>query len=166
MGPGQAGEIVVTDLYSHEAPFIRYATGDVGVFSDSSCRCGRSLPLFERIEGRANDSIVTPDGRVINSLALIYSVREISGIEHFRIFQKAVDRFYVEVVRNQDFRIQDEEQIRESWTKLLRSSIQITFEYLPSLHVERSGKFRHVVSEVPAGKRLGSALPEPTRLAP
>jgi phenylacetate-CoA ligase len=166
VAPGQAGEIVVTDLYSHEAPFIRYATGDVGVFSDSSCRCGRSLPLFERIEGRANDSIVTPDGRVINSLALIYSVREISGIEHFRIFQKAVDRFYVEVVRNQDFRIQDEEQIRESWTKLLRSSIQITFEYLPSLHVERSGKFRHVVSEVPAGKRLGSALPEPTRLAP
>ncbi len=166
VAPGQAGEIVVTDLYSHEAPFIRYATGDVGAFSVGSCRCGRSLPLFERIEGRANDAIVTPDGRVINSLALIYSVREISGIEQFRIFQRAVDRFYVEVVRNKDFRIQDEEQIRESWTKLLRSSIQITFEYLPSLHVERSGKFRHVVSEVPAGKMSGSALTGPARLAP
>ena len=159
--PGEAGEIVVTDLYSHEAPFMRYETGDVGVLSTRACRCGRALPLFEKIEGRANDLIVAPDGRVINSLALIYPVREITGIEHFRILQKVVNRFHVEIVRNQDFRTQDEDQIRELWTKLLRSSIQVTFEYLPSLRVERSGKFRHVVSEVPVRQVLGGAPPAP-----
>jgi phenylacetate-CoA ligase len=165
LAPGQAGEIVVTDLYSHEAPFIRYATGDVGALSTLSCRCGRSLPLFERIEGRANDSIVTPDGRIINSLALIYSVREIAGIEHFRIVQKEIDRFCIAIVRNKYFRIQDEEQIRQSWTKLIRSSIQITFEYPPGLRTERSGKFRHVISEVPSGKTFESVQSEPVELA-
>ena len=165
VAPGQAGEIVVTDLYSHESPFIRYATGDMGTISLRSCRCGRSLPLFEQIEGRANDLILTPDGRVINSLALIYAVREIAGIEHFRIFQKAVDRFHVEIVQNPDFRIQGEEEIRRNWTKLMRSSIQITFEYLPSLRAERSGKFRHVISEVQVGKMPGGGRPESSQLA-
>src|SRR3954451_14523097 len=33
--PGEPGEIVITDLYSHEAPFIRYATGDIAVMSPS-----------------------------------------------------------------------------------------------------------------------------------
>ena len=77
--PGESGEITVTDLYSHEAPFIRYRTGDIGVVSSRQCRCGRALPLLEKIEGRSNDLILAPDGRIINSLALIYAVREVAG---------------------------------------------------------------------------------------
>src|SRR5262249_32154655 len=113
-----------------------------------------------RIEGRANDSIVTPDGRVINSLALIYPVREVVGIEQFRIIQKKVDQFRIEIVRNGDFQAEGEWQIRESWSKLLRSPIDVTFEYPLRLQAERSGKFRHVVSEVPAGRTMANASTE------
>jgi phenylacetate-CoA ligase len=153
---GEAGEIVVTDLYSHEAPFIRYATGDIAVFSARRCACGRSLPLLERIEGRSNDAVVTPDGRIINSLALIYPVREVEGIEQFRIRQKQVDCFHVQIVRNEKFRLEGEERIRTGWAHLLRAPIEVTFEYLPSLPSERSGKFRHVISELPAGRALAN----------
>jgi phenylacetate-CoA ligase len=146
--PGQSGEIVVTDLYSEEAPFIRYATGDMAVLSTRSCPCGRALPLLERIEGRSNDSIIAPDGRVINSLALVYPVREVEGIEQFRICQKAVDRFHIQIVRNSHYSKSSEEHIRESWSKLLRSHPEIIFEYPSALVAERSGKFRHVVSEI------------------
>jgi phenylacetate-CoA ligase len=45
VAPGESGEIVATDLYSHEAPFLRYATGDVAALSTQSCPCGRPLPL-------------------------------------------------------------------------------------------------------------------------
>jgi len=97
--PGEAGEIVITDLYSHEAPFIRYGTGDVAVLSPRKCRCGRSLPMLEQVEGRSNDTIVAPDGRMINSLALIGSsnqtpqrpsaaqitVPKVSTLPHFRM---------------------------------------------------------------------------------
>jgi phenylacetate-CoA ligase len=148
--PGEPGEIVVTDLYSHEAPFIRYATGDVGALSTRACSCGRALPLLERIEGRSNDMVLTPDGRIINSLALIYPVREIEGIEQFRICQKAVDRFHIQVVRDSRFQTDGEDRIRKGWSQLLRSPVQVTFEYLPALPLERSGKFRHVTSELSA----------------
>lgn len=148
--PGEPGEIVITDLYSHEFPFIRYATGDVAVMSNRRCPCGRALPLLERVEGRSNDMILAPDGRIINSLALIYPVRAIEGIEHFRVRQKAVDCFHVQVVRNRNLPADAEERIRRSWEQLLRVPLRVTYEYLAELPVERSGKFRHIVSELAA----------------
>ena len=153
---GQPGEIVITDLYSHEAPFIRYATGDIAVMSSRRCPCGRALPVLDGVDGRSNDSIVAPDGRIINSLALIYSVREIEGIERFRVVQEALNHFHVQMVCNTGFPSDAEEQIRRSWAQLLRTPLQVTFEYLPVLAPDRSGKFRHVVSKLPTGHNLPS----------
>jgi phenylacetate-CoA ligase len=157
---GEPGEIVITDLYSHEAPFIRYATGDIATVSSRSCPCGRALPLLERIEGRSNDVIVAEDGRIINSLALIYAVREIEGIERFRITQKTPTLFHIELVANGLYSTTTEERIRKNWGQLLRSAVTVTFEYPAALPLERSGKFRHVISEVrasgqhPQGQRV------------
>jgi len=152
--PGEPGEIVATDLYSHEFPFIRYATGDIGVASARRCSCGRALPLLERIDGRSNDSIVAPDGRIINSIALVYPLREIGGIEQYRICQKSTDRFHVQIVVNEAYRKEDEERIRVAWAKLLRAPVQVSFEYLPGIPAERQGKFRHITSEVPASREI------------
>ncbi len=163
--PGEPGEIVVTDLYSHEAPFIRYATGDIGVLSTRRCRCGRALPLLERIEGRSNDSIVTPDGRIINSLAVVYAVREIEGVELFRVCQKSVDTLHVQLVCNENFRSDGEERIRRGWAQLFRAPVHVTFEYLSKLPSERSGKFRHVVSELPSRPRYDTASEDVTSLS-
>jgi phenylacetate-coenzyme A ligase PaaK-like adenylate-forming protein len=152
--PGEAGEIVVTDLYSHEAPFLRYATGDVAALSTRRCPCGRALPLLERIEGRSNDSIMAPDGRIINALGLVYALREVEGIEQFRINQKELDRFHVQIVCTEHYRQESEERIRKGWIQLLRAPLKVTFEYLESFPVEHSGKFRHIVSELAAGGNL------------
>ena len=145
---GEPGEIVVTDLYSEEAPFMRYATGDIGVLSDRRCPCGRALPLLERIDGRSNDSVLAPDGRVINSLALVYPLREVEGIEQFRICQKTLGTFHVQIIRNEHFQPESEDRIRNAWIQLLRSPLNVTFEYVSEISRQRSGKFRHVVSEV------------------
>jgi phenylacetate-coenzyme A ligase PaaK-like adenylate-forming protein len=155
--PGEPGEIVVTDLYSHEAPFIRYATGDVAVLSGSPCNCGRVLPVLERVEGRSNDSIVAPDGRIINSLALIYPVRELEGIDRFRICQNALDDFAVQIVRTARYPADAEDRIRHAWSRLLRTPVKVSFEYPAELPVERSGKFRHIVSRIPAGQSAAPA---------
>ena len=146
------GQIVVTDLYSEEAPFIRYATGDVGVASSRICPCGRALPLLEHIEGRSNDLIMAPDGRLINSLALIYPLREIAGIEQYRIVQKHRDCFHVQIACSADYRQESEQRIRAAWDTLLRVGVRVTFEYVPRVAPDPRGKFRHVVSEVPSSE--------------
>jgi phenylacetate-CoA ligase len=146
---GEPGEIVVTDLYSREAPFLRYATGDVGVFSSRKCICGRPLPLIEKIQGRTTDFVVAPDGTILHALSVIYVLREIDGIEQYRIRQKKVDRFHVQLVCSDKYRPESETRIREGLCQRLRAPVEVTIEYLPALPPEPSGKFRHVISEVP-----------------
>lgn len=146
---GESGEIVVTDLYSREVPFLRYATGDIGALSSRRCPCGRPLPLLENIEGRTTDFIVAPDGTILHALSVIYIVREIEGIEQFKIRQNEVDRFHIQLVRNERYRMENESRIREGLQRRLSAPVQVTFEYVAVLPPERSGKFRHVISEVP-----------------
>lgn len=148
VAPGESGEIVVTDLYSSGAPFLRYATGDMAVASARVCPCGRPMPLIERLEGRRNDSIYARDGRVINSLALIYPVREIDGIEHFCVVQEEIGRFRVEIVRGPAYPPDAEARIATAWRKLLRDDIAVEFSYPATLAAEKSGKLRHVISKV------------------
>jgi len=150
---GEAGEIVVTDLYSRETPFIRYATGDFGVLSPRACPCGRPLPLLEKIEGRSTDIVLTPDGRFLHALSLIYVMREIEGIEQYKIIQRRTDSFQVQLVRNGEYRMESESKIREGLGRRLRSQLQVEFEYLSQFPPERSGKFRHVVCEIPLEER-------------
>jgi phenylacetate-CoA ligase len=160
---GESGEIVVTDLYSREVPFLRYATGDIGALSSRICPCGRPLPLLENIQGRTTDFIIAPDGTILHALSVIYIVREIEGIEQFRIRQKEVDRFHVQVVRNERYRPEDEARIREGLQQRLRAPLQVSVEYLATLPPEPSGKFRHVISDVPmdreARPRAQEAVP-------
>ena len=145
---GEPGEIVVTDLYSREVPFLRYATGDVGALSSRKCPCGRSLPLLERIEGRTTDFIVAPDGTILHALSVIYVMREIPGVEQFRIRQKALDRFHVQLVRNQHYQAESEVRIREKLRQRLRAPVEVLIDYLPELPPEPSGKYRYVISEI------------------
>jgi phenylacetate-CoA ligase len=150
--PGESGEIVVTDLYSHEAPCLRYATGDMGVASSRLCSCGRPLPLLERIDGRVIDAVVAPDGRVIPGLALNPVLWRIGGIDQVRVHQKGTDCFHVQIVPNERFQKESEERIREGWAEVLRSPLRVTFEYLPDLPTDRSGKRRFIVSDIPSAK--------------
>jgi phenylacetate-CoA ligase len=145
---GQPGEIVVTHLDTPEMPFVRYRTGDVGALAARSCSCGRTLPLLERVDGRKTDFIVAPDGRAMHGLSLIYVIREMRGIEAFRITQKRLTYFEVEIVRNQEYDANNEGRIREAFSRRLRAPVAVQVRYSDSIAPTASGKTRHVVSEV------------------
>ena len=95
---GEKGEIVVTHLATSDFPFIRYRTGDIGSIDTSPCECGRGLPVLKDIEGRSTDFVVAEDGTMMHGLALIYILRELDGIEEFKIFQEAILNTKVQVV--------------------------------------------------------------------
>jgi phenylacetate-CoA ligase len=156
--PGETGEIVVTHFDTPEMPFIRYRTGDVGALSVQPCGCGRTLPLLERIDGRKSDFIVTPDGRIMHGLSLIYVLRKIAGVEQFRITQKTVDEFQLELVAGNEFQMESESLIRTQFSQRLRAPVKVRIRYSSTIPASKNGKFRYVISEVDGhGVRLAHA---------
>jgi phenylacetate-CoA ligase len=153
------GEIVITHFDTPEMPFIRYRTGDIGTLSTGSCVCGRSLPLLERVDGRKTDFIVAPDGRVMHGLALIYVMREIAGIEAFRITQKRLTFFEVEIVRNSQYEPNSDARIQEAFSRRLRAPVAVQIHHSMSITPTASGKTRHVISEISPPRGVAWSAP-------
>jgi phenylacetate-CoA ligase len=146
--PGEAGEIVVTHMATADFPFIRYQTGDVGVLSDRVCECGRSLPILEEVQGRTTDFVVARDGTIMHGLALIYAVRDLPGVEKFKIEQMSLDRTVVQLIAGPAVGAAQEARIVTDFKARLGQSVQIDIEHVTEIANEKSGKFRYVVSHV------------------
>jgi phenylacetate-CoA ligase len=58
VGPGEAGELVITTLTKEGMPLLRYRTRDIVGISYEKCRCGRTSPRISKIKGRTDDMII------------------------------------------------------------------------------------------------------------
>lgn len=146
--PGEPGEIVVTHLFTSAFPFVRYRTGDVGALGDQACSCGRGLPVLASVEGRTTDFVVAEDGTVLHGLALIYVLRDMPGVETFRIVQESRQLTRVELVPRDELTEDMSREIREGLRARLGQGVTIEIEEKASIAPEQSGKFRYVVSRV------------------
>ena len=144
----EPGEIVVTHLATPGFPFLRYRTGDIGVLSDEACPCGRGLPVLKEVQGRSTDFVVAADGTVMHGLALIYTVRDLPGVEQFRIEQQSLGRTVVELVTNADFAAQGEMRIVRDFKARLGEEVDVVVRRVQEIAREKSGKYRYVVSRV------------------
>jgi phenylacetate-CoA ligase len=148
--PDTPGEIVVTHLATRDYPFVRYRTGDVGVLDSALCDCGRGLPLLKEVQGRSTDFIVARDGTVMHGLSLIYVLRDLPGIEAFKVVQDSLDVTTVQVVRGPGFGDDYPRRIREGLQRRLGEGVEVRVELVDAIPPEASGKHRYVVSRLPA----------------
>ncbi|HEU4855154.1 MAG TPA: phenylacetate--CoA ligase family protein, partial [Nitrosospira sp.] len=144
----EAGEIVVTHLATKDFPFIRYRTGDIGVLDSKLCACGRGLPLLKEIQGRSTDFLVAQDGTVIHGLALIYILRDVTGISNFKIIQESLNLTRISVVLDSALGPETIAKIEQGFKARLGQGVDIVIEEIAEIPQEKSGKFRYVVSKV------------------
>jgi phenylacetate-CoA ligase len=57
LGPGEAGEIVVTPIHNQSWGLIRFGTGDLSSLVTGACPCGRTACRLAGIVGRAGDAV-------------------------------------------------------------------------------------------------------------
>lgn len=145
---GVAGEVVVTHMGTRDFPFVRYRTGDVALLSERRCACGRGLPLLEEIQGRTTDFITAADGTVMHGLALIYVLRDLPGVKHFKIVQHSLTQTEVLLVAGPSFDGAQERLVIDGFRARLGAEVQITLQRLDTIPPEKSGKHRYVVSHI------------------
>jgi len=98
---GQAGRVVVTDLFNRATPLIRYnGLGDYAVRKQGLCSCGRALPLLARLEGRMADSVILPNGQTVHPYSLTLALEDIPHLNKFQIRQERPDYIRVLLVKD------------------------------------------------------------------
>ncbi len=146
---GQSGEIVTTHLATSGFPFVRYRTGDIGTLSTDTCACGRGLPMLAKIEGRTTDFVIAKDGTIMHGLALIYVLRELPGIDEFRIIQETLDHTRVEIAPLlKPLSKEISTAVESGFKQRLGGQVKISVEEVGNIRPEKSGKFRYVQSKL------------------
>ena len=149
-----AGELLVTGLLNRDMPLIRYRVGDRARLAQEMgvCACGRSLPVLESVEGRSDDVLLTPDGRRIGRLDPVFKGE--LGIREALIIQEEVDRVRVVAVPAAGFGVAQEQQLRALLRARLGPAMRVEIETAASIARGPNGKFRAVISRLPAGSAL------------
>jgi phenylacetate-CoA ligase len=142
--PG-ACRLIVTDLHNLATPLLRYDLGDRAVPA-GACACGRELPGFTRVFGRAYDFVSTSDGRNYHGEFFLYAVEAARDggvpIQQVQFVQTGGDEIEMRVVANRGYR---EEHGRAMAKQLeIASGGRLRFEVteVEGIERERSGKIR------------------------
>lgn len=148
-GPGEAGEIVVTELNNTGMPLIRYRTGDFGSLGEGECGCGVTLRALTGVHGRAYDFIQGAGGRRFHGESVMYIFEELKranhGIRQFQFIQEGPDAFRVRIIREPGYDRQVEDVIAARVRETIHDSADIIFEYVDRIERSKSGKMRLIV---------------------
>jgi len=153
---GQEGRVIVTNLFNHTMPFIRYDLGDRGVlqmFQRQRCSCGFVGPTMTAVSGRDDDFLYLPDGRKVSPRVVATAFEEepdnslIKGVRRLQIVQEDFNRIIVKVISGADYN-PNLHKIFQDRAHRLHPELRCEVEVVDHLMLEPSGKFKKVVSKV------------------
>ena len=147
--PGEAGELLLTDLHNYGMPLIRYKVGDVGSWKGHDCRCRRGLPLLNVVEGRTLDLISTPSGRVISGEFFPHLLKDFSWIRRYQIVQEQRDQLIVRIAADEPLSNDDCSLLKATVAETLGDEMHVHWEIGHDVLIEQGSKFRPVLSQVP-----------------
>ncbi len=140
------GPLLVTGLSNHATPFLRYRIGDVGTRLKRACECGRPGDVFESVDGRIEDYVATPDGRLVGRLDHIF--KEQPAVAEAQIVQTRVGEIVVYVVPAGAWSQREEEGLLREFHARLGDSVAIAIKPTNRIPREPNGKFRLVKSYI------------------
>lgn len=145
---GEIAEMVITSFRNRKLPLIRYRIGDIAVLSknQNECACGRKMPCVDRILGRMDDILYTPDGKIIGMV----NYRIFESAQHVlksQVVQKDRNRYLIKVIKDREYSKNDEENIFNRARLVFGENAHIEFEYLADIPLSANGKYKCVVNE-------------------
>jgi phenylacetate-CoA ligase len=145
--PGREGRILCTGLVNHTQLLIRYEIGDIGVWSDAICSCGRSnLPVIKELVGRLEDLVIGPGGRQLVRFHGIFI--GLKDVLEGQVIQETIDTFRVKVVTTAaGLGESDRKLIHNRFIERL-GRVNVLIEEVSELPRTERGKFRAVLSNL------------------
>ena len=150
--PGAIGRVVVTPLHNLAMPLIRYDIGDAAEVGPP-CRCGRGLPVLNRVMGRRQNMLRLPGGErrwpLLSSSDLAALVAAVPGLRQYQVVQTALDRLLLRIAVEGPLSAAGE-AAAIAWARgKFGAEFAVTVETRPEVPRSAAGKFEDFVCEVP-----------------
>jgi len=143
---------VGTSFIMGATPLIRYRTGDFAVLKGQGCpSCGRPYQVWERIEGREQEFIVTAAGRHISLTSLHFHDDTLKDIAQFQFRQARPGRVMVCYVLRDGHGL-DEEKFLSRLRVKLGDNLKIILQKVDYIPPTPRGKRLLSIREVADGK--------------
>jgi phenylacetate-CoA ligase len=140
----ERGPLLATALGYDATPFIRYRIGDVGTRAKKPCPCGRPGDVFLDIDGRLDDYVVTPSGRLVGRLDHVF--KEQWDLHEAQILQHAPDAVTVLIVPRSTYSEASQRKLLSEIHTHLGDDIRVDVRITDRIPREDNGKFRAVKS--------------------
>lgn len=153
--PGELGEIVLTPFFNYAMPLIRYRIGDMGVWAEESCSCGRSWPLLAEVSGRVTECFYRKDGGVVPPEYFIHLVGVVLNdgwIDKFQVIQNSHDMITVKLVCDATLADPAGEfanrltELRDKIKLVMGSRCSVEFAFVKEIPESASGKYFYTQS--------------------
>jgi phenylacetate-CoA ligase len=143
--PGEVARVVVTDLFSHAMPLIRYDIGDLAILNPETCACGNPTPTLGELQGRLLEMILDSRGQMVSPFVLVNNLREVTGITQFRFIQRTADQYELLLVAAPGF--QQNDRLEGLLRQYFGQDANILIHRVNDIPPLRSGKRPYVVNE-------------------
>jgi len=144
--PGVEGRILCTGLLSDVQFLVRYDIGDMAIWSEKTCPCGRDhLPVLEEITGRLEDVVVGLDGREMVRFHGIFV--GLPYVLEGQVVQEQIDEFRVRVVADDGFGSGQVQEIERRFEQRL-GRVKVVVDRVDELERNARGKIRAVISRL------------------
>lgn len=147
---GEIGEIVTTGFLNFVFPFVRYKTGDIGMFTKKKCICGREYPLLKKIIGRTSEFLVSVSGDLIPFTGFCGVVPESSpNVKELQFYQEKEGEVILYIVKDKKFTINDEQAIKKNLKKRFGNEINLIVRYVDTVSKTKMGKHQFLIQKLP-----------------
>jgi phenylacetate-CoA ligase len=146
--PGVLGRMLVTTLQNSVMPLVRYEIGDWGALAGGRCPCGRTLPLLERVAGRAVSLFRTATGRIVTPWDIVVRIKYRNDVRQYQIVQKTLERCVMRYVAPVELGATARAEIASHVGAVLGGGVRTDFERVASIERGPTGKYLTAISEV------------------
>jgi phenylacetate-CoA ligase len=144
-----AHRLLITDLHNRATPLIRYDVAD-RVVPAPSCPCGRGLPAFREVFGRAYDFVECADGTRYHGEFFMYHLEQArnegSPILQAQFVQDPMNCITLRIVAGPGYRPEHGRAVADNLSRASQGRFEVGVECVEAIARDRSGKIRLIVA--------------------
>jgi phenylacetate-CoA ligase len=147
---GARGEIVATGFHTGIFPFIRYKTGDIAVYTQQPCPCGRHAQRLQSIEGRVQDFVISNTNRLVPFMGIHHLIaRSTENVRECQLYQDRIGEIVVHIVRSDAYSADDERRIREGFSQRFGEEFILSITPVETIPRTSRGKYPFLIQKLP-----------------